>query len=44
MYILSTYTVLLGSRVTIRLDDKMEHDGTINNVQRPQHHLVILDK
>jgi hypothetical protein len=44
MYILSTYTILLGSRVTIRLVDRMEHGRTIDNAQCPQHHLVIYDK
>ena len=42
MYTWSTYTILLGSRVTIRLDDRMEHYRTISKAQFPQHHQSYL--
>jgi hypothetical protein len=41
MYISSTYTSLLGSYVTIRLDDRMELGGMIDNAQQSAASLVI---
>ena len=44
MYMSSTYTILPGLRGNIRLDDRIECDGMIDNAQYPQYQLVMSDK
>jgi hypothetical protein len=44
MYMSSTYTILPGLRVNIRLDDRIEYDRMIDNAQYPQYQLVMSDK
>ena len=38
MYIWSTYTILPESRVTILLEDRVEHHRMISKAQYPQHY------